>query len=100
MALARAKFKSANFSSAIRESLHHAKISRYTVYVHCFAHRLNLVLVDSCKSISAAADFFSLLETLYTYISSSIPHSDKQSELGHQKEIQLVIRGGHAVILQ
>ena len=62
------------------------------VYVHCCAHRLNLVLVDSCKSIAAASDFFSLLEALYVFISSSIPHSlfaKKQSELGQQRQIQL-----------
>ena len=63
------------------------------VYIHCCAHRLNLVLVDSCKSIAAASDFFSLLEALYIYfISSSIPHSlfaKKQSELGQQRQIQL-----------
>ena len=62
------------------------------VYIHCCAHRLNLVLVDSCKNIAAASDFFSLLENLYVFLSSSIPHSlfvKKQSELGQQRKIQL-----------
>ncbi|XP_068246858.1 zinc finger protein 862-like [Palaemon carinicauda] len=42
-----------------------------TEYIHCYAHRLNLVLVDSTKSVSEAADFFSLLEHLYIFISGS-----------------------------
>ena len=56
------------------------------IHVHCCAHRLNLVLVDSCKSVAAASDFFSLLEALYVFISSSIPHSlFVQSKLSRDK---------------
>ena len=51
------------------------------VYIHCCAHQLNLVLVDSCKNIAAASDFFSLLESLYVFLSSSIPHSLLKSNL-------------------
>ena len=29
----------------------------FAIYIHCHAHILNLVLVDSCKSVSAASDF-------------------------------------------
>ena len=28
------------------------------IYIHCCAHRLNLVLVDTCRSVAAASDFF------------------------------------------
>uniref|UniRef100_A0A1X7V0P6 TTF-type domain-containing protein n=1 Tax=Amphimedon queenslandica TaxID=400682 RepID=A0A1X7V0P6_AMPQE len=62
------------------------------IYIHCHAHQLNLALVDSCRSLSHASDFFSLIESLYVFISSSVPHSlflTKQKELG-QKEITLV----------
>lgn len=34
------------------------------LYMHCHAHILNLVLVDSVKSINRAAEFFALLQTL------------------------------------
>ena len=57
------------------------KMNPKTMYIHCCAHRLNLVLVDSCKSVAAASDFFSLLEALYVFISSSIPHSLLTSKL-------------------
>ena len=55
-------------------------------------HQLNLVLVDTCKQLSAAFDFFALLESLYVFMSSSIPHNtfiSKQSELGLSREIRL-----------
>lgn len=31
-------------------------------YVHCHAHRLNLVLVDTCKSVPYAGEVIGLLE--------------------------------------
>ena len=55
------------------------------IYIHCHAHQLNLALVDSCKSLGHASKFFALLQSLYNYISSSIPHAmfmNKQHELG------------------
>lgn len=45
------------------------------IYIHCHAHQLNLALVDCCRSLSHASDFFALLESLYVFMSSSIPHS-------------------------
>ena len=62
------------------------------VYVHCCAHRLNLVLVDTSKQLPAAADSFSLLETLYVFMSSSKPHElflRRQTELGLHREVRL-----------
>ena len=44
------------------------------VYIHCCAHRLNLVLVDTVKAVPAAEDFFSLLQMLYVLMSSSKAH--------------------------
>ena len=44
------------------------------MYIHCYAHILNLVLVDSVKSVPAASDFFALLEALYVFVSSSKVH--------------------------
>ena len=62
------------------------------VYEHCCAHRLNLVLVDTAKQLPTAADFFSLLQTLYVFMSSSKPHDlflAKQTELGQHREVRL-----------
>ena len=44
------------------------------VYIHCCAHRFNLALVDKVKVISTAEDFFSLLNMLYVFMSSSKAH--------------------------
>ncbi|KAJ8027872.1 Zinc finger MYM-type protein 1 [Holothuria leucospilota] len=43
-------------------------------YVHCHAHRLNLVLVDICKNVSSAGEFFVLLEALYVFMTRSLVH--------------------------
>lgn len=62
------------------------------VYIHCHAHQLNLVLVDSCKKLTHAFEFFSLLETLYVFMSSSIPHAifmNQQRTLNFPRVVQL-----------
>ncbi|XP_011407407.1 PREDICTED: zinc finger MYM-type protein 1-like [Amphimedon queenslandica] len=45
------------------------------VYIHCYAHVLNLVLVDSVRSVATASEFFVLLEALYVLVSSSKIHA-------------------------
>ena len=49
--------------SGVQERLRQA--APYVVYIHCYAHTLNLVLVDSTKNLSCAREFFVLLEHLY-----------------------------------
>lgn len=56
------------------------------IYMHCHAHQLNLALVDCCTSLSHASNFFSLLESLYVYMSSSLNY---QKEL-KMKEVKLI----------
>lgn len=61
-----------------------SEVNPKAVYIHCHAHQLNLALVDSCKSLDHASEFFSLLQSLYNYLSSAIPHAlfmKKQQEL-------------------
>ena len=40
----------------------------YAVYVHRFAHRLNLVLVASCKAVAEASAFFIIRTFLSLYV--------------------------------
>ncbi|XP_026816205.1 zinc finger MYM-type protein 1-like [Rhopalosiphum maidis] len=40
-------------------------------YVHCYAHRLNLVLVDASKHVSAIHNTIGLLEAIYSFQSCS-----------------------------
>ena len=61
------------------------------VYVHCYAHRLNLVLVDVVKRLPVASNFFALMEAVYVFLSSSKAHeiflSSQRSQGG--REIRL-----------
>jgi len=40
-------------------------------YVHCYAHRLNLVLVDTSKNVSSIHNTIGILEAIYSFQSSS-----------------------------
>ena len=44
------------------------------VYVHCYAHRLKVVLGDVSKSVLAARDFFALFEHTDVFTSVSLMH--------------------------
>ena len=71
------------------------EIAPEAVYVHCYAHCLNLVLVDCTKSVSDASEFFSLLETLYVFMSTSKVHTlylQQQSELYPTKQVRQLQR--------
>ena len=39
----------------------------HAAYVHCYAHCLNLVIVDSTNSVFEASNFFSLMELLLCF---------------------------------
>lgn len=59
------------------------------VYIHCCAHRLNLILVDSVKGIGFASEFFALVELIYVFLSASKTHSiflDVQKEVSPHKQ--------------
>ena len=43
-------------------------------YVHCFCHRLNLVIVDVVKSIKCVAYMISLFRSLHSFLSTSTGH--------------------------
>ena len=58
------------------------------IYVHCYAHCLNLALVD-CARIVQEADFFALMELLYVFTSSTKAHvlyTQEQTELHPDKQ--------------
>lgn len=47
------------------------EIAPNACYIHCYAHRLNLVLVDTISNILDIKDFFSVIQNLYTFICNS-----------------------------
>lgn len=43
-------------------------------YVHCFCHRLNLVIVDVVNSVKCVANMIALFKQLHSFLSSSTVH--------------------------
>uniref|UniRef100_H3B6V4 TTF-type domain-containing protein n=1 Tax=Latimeria chalumnae TaxID=7897 RepID=H3B6V4_LATCH len=59
------------------------------VHVHCYAHRLNLVLVDCVRNVQTAAEFFATIQMVYNFFSRSVVHNlfiQKQKELEPTKK--------------
>ena len=70
-------------------------IAPQAIYVHCFAHVLNLVLVDCAKNVTCASEFFALLESLYVFLSSTKAHVifvRQQTELHPDKAKRELVR--------
>uniref|UniRef100_A0A8C6T8V9 Zinc finger MYM-type protein 1 n=1 Tax=Neogobius melanostomus TaxID=47308 RepID=A0A8C6T8V9_9GOBI len=65
------------------------------LYVHCYAHELNLVLCHTCRAIPEATDLFNTLESVYSFFSCSLLHHEvfvnMQKALGleHGELVQL-----------
>ena len=73
--------------SGVQECLRQA--ASHAVYIHCYAHTLYLVMVDSTKISPSAREFFVLLEHLYVFISTTKAHVNfmgKQAELHPDKQ--------------
>ena len=51
------------------------ELAPHAIYIHCYAHTLNLVLVDSVKMVPYVTEFFALLESLYVFISTTKAHA-------------------------
>ncbi len=51
------------------------EVAKQAFYVHCNAHCLNLVLVDTVKAVPQAGCFFTVLQRLYSFMSGSYVHN-------------------------
>ena len=59
------------------------------IYIHCMAHKLNLVLGEACKVNWAASGFFCVTESLYTFFGQPETHHaslQMQKQLGVKAE--------------
>ena len=54
-------------------------------YVHCFCHRLNLVIVDVVKSVKCIGDMIALFKDLHSFVSSSTVHVRWEQRQDHHK---------------
>ncbi|XP_076315943.1 zinc finger MYM-type protein 1-like [Tachypleus tridentatus] len=57
------------------------------VYVHCYSHRLTIVLVDCVPNVQTVAEFFVTIQKLYKLFSTSVVHEEF---LKVQKELEPV----------
>ena len=48
-------------------------IAPNVTYVHCYAHCLNLALVDCVRKVQDASEFFALMELLYVHMFTVMP---------------------------
>ncbi|XP_058758385.1 uncharacterized protein LOC131631618 [Vicia villosa] len=56
----------------------------YAFYVHCYAHRLQLVVVSVASSCSSIHDFFEYISLIVTTTSASCKRRDALTEAQHQ----------------
>ena len=63
------------------------KISTEAMFVHCCAHNLNLCFIDFADCCVNSKLFFGTLETLYTFLNSSLPRL-KVLEVEQENELQ------------
>ena len=71
------------------------QVAPQAAYVHCYAHCLNLALVDTTKRVTEAADFFVLMEKLYVFLTSSKAHTiytQQQHQLEPKNQIRQLQR--------
>jgi len=71
------------------------EVAPHAIYIHCYAHNLNLALVDCVKGNSDAREFFSLIQALYVFISSNKAHTiyiEKQKSLQPDKQMRQLQR--------
>uniref|UniRef100_A0A8C6LXF4 DUF4371 domain-containing protein n=1 Tax=Nothobranchius furzeri TaxID=105023 RepID=A0A8C6LXF4_NOTFU len=65
---------------------HFRRLHPESIYVHCYAHKLNLVLCHTCRAVSEAVELFDLLEFIYSFFTTSLVNhhkfKDAQSKLG------------------
>jgi hypothetical protein len=62
-------------------------------YVHCFSHKLQLVVVAITKKIFDVGDFFDMISVLLNVVGSSCKRKDKLRE-NHQEEVRKAIGKG------
>lgn len=66
------------------------------IYVHCYAHRLNLVICDVTKSVPYLSEFYSIIRKIHSYFSASSVTNEtfkkvqQQLKLGKNKSSLLI----------
>lgn len=67
--------KCLNGRIAVLSTLITSQISSKAVYVHCYAHRLNLALEAACSKIFKVKEMVGIAKSLYAYVEGSAKRS-------------------------
>jgi len=60
------------------------------IYIHCYAHRLNLCLVHTLNSISGISEFFQTVQGIYKFIMNSQNRYELYVEIQKQKKQEII----------
>ena len=60
------------------------------VYIHCYGHRLNLVVVNTASGIKKVNDFFGLMEAVYCFITASSLRHDKSVDSQKKNKVKVM----------
>jgi len=60
------------------------------IYVHCYAHRVNLVLVDTCISVQSVGDLIGLLQAIHNFVCASTVRHDKFVQIQEHRNERVV----------
>ena len=88
----------------IRES------QKAAMYIHCYAHRLNLVIVAVAREVQYADDFFAIVELLYVFLARQKVHEVfmrfqqerglSQREIGRLSETRWACRYHNVLVIK
>ncbi|CAF3472113.1 unnamed protein product [Rotaria socialis] len=59
------------------------------IYVHCYAHKLNLVICNVTKSVPYLSEFYSIISKIYTYFHTSSVTNETFKKIQQQLKIAL-----------
>ena len=60
------------------------------IYIHCYAHWLNLVVVNAASTIKDVRNVFGLLEAVYCFLTASTLRHDKFVDLQKQEKLNIM----------
>ncbi|XP_042380342.1 zinc finger MYM-type protein 1-like [Zingiber officinale] len=69
------------------------KENPYALYVHCFAHQLQLVVVAVAQANQYVCDFMWIVGSIVNTSASSYKRADKLRQLEHDRKVKLLERG-------
>ncbi|XP_042404603.1 zinc finger MYM-type protein 1-like [Zingiber officinale] len=69
------------------------KENPYALYVHCFAHQLQLVVVAVAQANQYVYDFMWIVGSIVNTSASSCKRADKLRQLEHDRKVKLLERG-------